>query len=87
MLIKVKKLHNKFLGVCGTGLTQQDLFDIACRLTQPVSLYEDSLICEIMEHTEEIIYNVISENHDIDDIRKIFTTDEKWKETNYILYE
>lgn len=87
MLIEVKRLPNNFIQISGSGLTQQDMFEIACRLTQAVWIHEDSLICEIMERTEETIYEVITINHDVEDIHNKFTKQNKWTETNYILYE
>lgn len=87
MLIEVKRLPNNFIQISGDGLTQQDLFEMACELSQAVWVHEDNLICENMEDTEEIIYNVITINHDVEDIHNRFTKQNKWTETNYILYE
>lgn len=85
--IKVEKTLKNFIKVSGNGLTQQDLFDMACQLDQAVYMTEDSLLCEIDKDTGKIIHNIICTNHDIDDYQSYFINDEKCTKTIYTLYE
>lgn len=85
--ITVKRISENVIKVYGNGLTEKDIFNMACQLKQKVYIEEDRLICDIEEHTEEIIDEVISTNHDIEDYQCYFTPEEKWISSEYTLYE